>query len=140
MITVQLNKTSIVLYSSIKELPIQRYRVMQNYMLQDSGIGNDMAAIDRHLQNCVLFLGSDKKEECKEEIINLRYSFYSLINGVDYKTKSFACLIKQIGNVVFDDISTDGLNATVKSLVEINPATQEIETIWVDVKKNLIAN
>lgn len=124
------------MYSSIKELPINRYKVMQNYMLQESGIGNDMASIDRHLQNTVMFLGSGKTDECKEELTNLRYSFYSMINGIDYKTKSFACLIKQINGVLCDDISTEGLSATVDSLISLDPSTDEIETLWADVKKN----
>lgn len=140
MITVEVNNKKIVLYSSIKELPLARYKAMQNYLLQDSGIGNTMADIDRHLHNAILFLGSTKTAECKEELTNLRYSFFSMVNGIDYKTKSFACLVKRIDDVVCDDITSDGLTSTVDALVASELAAADVETVWTDVKKNWMQN
>jgi len=140
MKTVEVNNTKVVLYSSIKELPLSRYKVMQNYILQDSGIGNDMAAIDKHLQNTVVLLGKERISESKTELTNLRYAFYSMINGIGYKTKSFACIVKQIGNVICDDISTEGLNATIEVLTTLHINNEEIDVLWDDVKKNLIPN
>lgn len=140
MTTTTINNTKIVLYSSIKELPISRSKAMQNYILQDSGIGNTMQDIDSHLTKSIMFLAASKYDDCKEELTNLRYSFYSMINGVDYKSKAFACLIKQIGDVICDDISTDGLNATVETLTELGTSNEQIETIWDSIKKNLTQN
>lgn len=140
MKTVEVNGTKVTLFSSIKELPLSRYKAMQNYVLQDSGIGNTMQDIDRHLQNTVVLLGKEKLTESKTELTNLRYSFYSMVNGIDYKTKAFACLVKQINGLMCDDISTDGLNTTVEALETLGITVGEVDELWQDVKKKLIPN
>lgn len=138
MTTIQINNITIELYSGIKELPIQRFKIFQNYLLQDSGIGNTMEDIDKHLANTIMFLGADKKTEAKEELTNVRYTFYSLLNGIDYKTKSFACLVKKIDGLEYADLSTEGLDNVVNKLEEIGATIEEIQSHWHQVKKNLI--
>lgn len=140
MKTIELNNAKLVLYSSIKELPQSRYRTMQHYLLHDSGIGNTMADIDRHLNNSIVFLSNSKTAECKTELANLRYSFYSMINGIDYKTKAFACLVKEIDGVLYDDITADGLNTAVEAITALDLSNDELENIWMDVKKNWMLN
>lgn len=140
MKTVTINNTPVILFSSIKELPLERYRAMQNYMLQDSGVGNTMADIDKHLHHALIFLSNNKVKECSDELTNLRYNFFSMINGIDYKTKSFACLVKQVNSLLCDDITTDGLNATVDALKVLQINSEEIEELWNDVKKNWMLN
>jgi hypothetical protein len=138
MITVTINNTKIELFSGIKEMPITRFKIFQNYILQDSGIGNTIEDIDKHLSNTIMFLSNDKKEEAKEELVNTRYSFFSMINGISYKTKSFACLVSKIDAETYNDLSTEGLDAVVKKIESLGIATEEVLTHWENVKKNLI--
>ena len=140
MLTTKINNKKIVLYSSIKELPIDRYKGFQNYILQDSGIGNDMSSIDKRLQNAIVFLSNNHTDDAKEELTNLRYSFFSMINGIDYKSKSFACIIKEIDGIALNDISPEGLDNVLLLLQEIGTTNEQIENLWNDVKKNLIMN
>jgi hypothetical protein len=85
-----------------------------------------------------MFLSNDKKEEAKEELVNTRYSFFSMINGISYKTKSFACLVSKIDAETYNDLSTEGLDAVVNKIESLGIATEEVLTHWENVKKNLI--
>ena len=138
MITITAGDKTIELYGSIKELPVRRYKLMQQYLLQESGIGSDISAIDDRLSRTVNFLENSKPDEAKEELINLRYAMFSAISGLDYKSKAFSCLVCRVNDQLFTDMSSEGL----ERLVEILDAlpVEEIEKHWDGVKKKLIPN
>lgn len=140
MIVVNDKGNSIQLFGSIKELPIARYKVLQTILLQDSGIGADMAAIDQRLERILMFANAEKPQETREEVLNLRYTFYSLLKGLDYKTRAFACLISEINGVKQTDLSDEGLKNTVKVLEDLDISFEQVESWWDDVKKKLIPN
>src|SRR6478752_785501 len=97
MTEVQINdKTTITLYSSIKELPIELSKKFNNYLLQDAGIGNTIESVDDHLARLMVFVGEGKKEETLEELKNLRYNLFTMISEWDYESLSFGCMVKAI--------------------------------------------
>lgn len=140
MITLTENKNTIELYASIKELPITRYRLLQSLLIQDSGIGADMAAVDERLQRIILFASSGKIDETKEEAMNLRYTFFSMLNKISYKSKAFACFVSKINGVESRDISDEGLKNTVETIESFGSSMEQLENWFDDVKKKLIPN
>lgn len=140
MIIVTDKGNTIELFGSIKELPIARYKTLQTVLLQDSGIGSDMAAIDQRLERILMFANAEKPQETREEVLNLRYSFYSMLKGLDYKTRAFACMISKINGVSQSDLSDEGLKSTVKVIEDLNVSYEQVESWWEDLKKKLIQN
>ena len=140
MITITDNNNTIELFASIKELPITRYRLLQALLIQESGIGSDMAAVDERLQRIIMFAASGKADETKEEAMNLRYTFFSMLNKLNYKTKAFACFVWKINGVESSDISDEGLNRTVKCIEDFGVSMEQLEGWFDDVKKKLIPN
>ncbi len=140
MITITENNNTIELFASIKELPITRYRLLQSLLIQESGIGSDMASVDERLQRIIMFAASGKTDETKEEAMNLRYTFFSMLNKLNYKTKAFACFVWKINGVESTDISDEGLNRTVKCIEDFGVSMEQLEGWFDDVKKKLIPN
>lgn len=140
MITAKINNTEITAYGSIKEMPVTRYKLMQQYLLQESGLGSTMEDIDRRLISLMTFAGHGKTDEVREEANNLRFSIFSTLNGLDYKNKALACFIVNIGPKKCDDLSNDGISRTVEYLEKIGSNVGELEELWEMVKKNLIQN
>lgn len=140
MITITENNNTIELFASIKELPITRYRLLQSLLIQESGIGSDMAAVDERLQRIIMFAASGKTDETKEEAMNLRYTFFSMLSKLNYKTKAFACFVWKINGVESTDISDEGLNRTVKCIEDFGVSMEQLEGWFDDVKKKLIPN
>jgi hypothetical protein len=55
MITIKAGDLELELFGSIKELPIVRHKLMQQYLLQDGGIGSDINAIDERISKPVKY-------------------------------------------------------------------------------------
>lgn len=129
-------------YASPKELPIPRYKAMQLFILQDTGIGSDMHAVDTRLQSLMMFAGAgaEKLTELHTELHNLRFTFFSLIKGLDYKTRSFACLVAKINGIEYNDISDDGLAKVAAEIERIGFSVEELDEHFSEVKKKLILN
>lgn len=140
MLKITHNNHTLELYASAKEMPITRRQALQKWILHDSGIGSDMESIDKRLTNVLVFATNGKTEEMKGEILNLRYTFFSMLQGIDYKSRAFACFIARVNGEEMNDISDDGLRATAAKLGELQFTFDEIDSWFEDVKKKLIPN
>lgn len=135
---VTVNRTTILFYSSIKELPIDQSKKMQNYLLQAVGIGSSIQDIDDHLSRASAFISADKKDECVEELKNLRFSMFSALNEIRYDTPAFACMIHSVDGKRVQDYSLEGLNTLITELSKEGLTNEKVEQILGEVKKNLI--
>lgn len=138
MKSIKIGNKKVEVYGSIKELPFERYRKMEMYLLQDVGIGSTLADIDKRLSNIMMFAEADKVTEVKDEVVNLRLSMFSTLASLDYKCLSFACMIKSIDGIDHDDLSSEGLNEVVMTLSSAQ--VDELEKHWEEVKKKLMPN
>jgi hypothetical protein len=133
---IQINKTKVLFYSSIKELPIDLSKKMQNYLLQAVGIGSTIQDIDDHLSRASAFLTADKKDECIEELKNLRFAMFSALNEIRYDSLAFGCMIHSIdGKPV--DYSQEGLTNAIAYLSKKGMTDEKVGQILDEVKKNL---
>lgn len=141
MTEVQINdKTTITLYSSIKELPIELSKKFNNYLLQDAGIGNTIESVDDHLARLMVFVGEGKKDETLEELKNLRYNLFTMISQWDYESLSFGCMVKSINGEPVTDYSSEGITAMMARLSDEGLNNEKVQSVIDEVKKNLIPN
>ena len=137
MLTINLNNKEVKLYASIKEMPIRLYNLSQKYLLQDMGIGSDMNAIDDHFSTLDSYLSAGKIEEALQERENQRFAFFTMIQGVSYKSLSFACHVHSIAGELITDHSEEALNKIMDSF---DFSMSECENILDDLKKNFELN
>lgn len=141
MIDIHINKnTTVKLYASIKEMPVTLYNLSQRYLMQDSGIGSDMGAVDSHFKILDSLLSADKIEEAKKERINLRYTFYVMLEGIDFKSPALACYIHSVNEEKITDYSEEALKNLVQTLSEQGLSREMVEDQLTDLKKNFSMN
>jgi hypothetical protein len=137
MITKIINNQSVKLYASTKEMPVKLYNLTQKYLLQDMGIGSDMNAIDERFASIDSYLSAGKINEAIQERENQRFAFYTMIQGVSYKSLAFACHIHSIEDIRVTDYSEDNLTAISE---KFDFSVLELEETLEDLKKNFELN
>lgn len=141
MIEVKLNpNTTIKLYNSIKEMPITLHNMAQRYLMQDSGIGADMNAVDDHFKQLDALLSANKLEEANKERINLRYNFFVMLEGLDFKCPALACYIHSINDELLTDYSDDALKNLIDWLSSEGLTMGMVEEQLMELKKNFNTN
>lgn len=142
MTEINLNKTRVQFYSSIKELPIDLSKKMQGYLLQHIGIGSTVSDIDDHLERLTTLIKSetDRKTEITQELKNMRYAMFSAVSEISYDAPAFACLVHSINGKKIEDYSLDGLNKITSYLSKKGLTVELVSDILQEVKKNWIPN
>lgn len=127
--------TAIQIYSSAKEMPIHRYTAFQKYLLMESGIGASMESIGTHFSKLHSFIVNAMHEEAKKEAENLHFSFFSILNEINYQSLAFACMVYSIGDTPITDISDENLPLIVKQLGQAGVTLSETEELSDEIKK-----
>jgi hypothetical protein len=135
---ITINKTLVSFYSSVKELPIDLSKKMNNYLLQETGIGSTIADIDDRMERVMIYLAGDKNKEALEEMKNLRYALFSCINELSYQSMAFGCLVHSINGKEVTDRSTEGLKKMIRELSAKGLSVEHVRGVMEEVKKNLI--
>lgn len=131
------NNVTVILYNSIKELPIDLSKKFNHFMLQVAGIGNTYEDIDDHLARLTEFAKADKKDELIEELKNMRFNFFAILDQWDFRSNAFACLVKSVNGLEVTDRSDEGLEKMITYLSENGLTNEKAETTISEVKKNL---
>jgi len=119
-------------YNSIDELPYKRFVEFNKFVAIDAGTGSSLEEFDQRMQRVyskqklamkALNDGNVKHAEAllrdsTKEQQNVRQSYQFVIRGVSPKMLSFACLVHSINGQPRNDLSAEGLQATVSQLNE----------------------
>jgi len=70
---------TITIYSSAKELPISRYNELQKQLLLISGIGASVEDANARYVKILSYLAENKIDDVKQELINSRATFLSIM-------------------------------------------------------------
>lgn len=121
----------VVLYDNIEEMPITRWHKYQKYAIIEGGIGGDLTTVDAHISRVSAFIRKGDKEKAYTELENLRQSIFFVQNEVNPQFLSCACLIAEIDGKPRNDLSEDGLKATIDILADVptNIFTALIEVV-----------
>ena len=128
---VKIGKHDVTLYSSIEELPMQRFHKYNKMMLIDAGLGSDLNAVDGHIERAVRFIKGDHRQEAATEMENIRQTIYLIIQGMCPKHLAFAVLVAEVDGKPCDDISDEGLQRIVELLGDapVKDVTAESEAV-----------
>ena len=132
------NGTVLRMYNSIKELPIQISKKQQMYALQASGIGNSVGDWDLKIAKAISYLEADKKEDAVIELKNIRLNVFSALEGIDYKSLAFACMVAAENDVPITDYSESALNAKLNEWSNAGLTNGDVDEVLEDLKKNWI--
>lgn len=114
MVTVKIGRHTVEMYDNIEELPIVRFHKLQKYILIDAGVGGDIASFDQRTERARRFLMQGKAEQAQREFENLRQCVYLIQNEITPKHRAFACLVAKIDGEQRDDLSDNGITATLE--------------------------
>jgi hypothetical protein len=122
-------------YNSIRELPINRFWEFEKYILQESGLGSGLSAVNKHLSSLDNYLKDGAISNAIKERENLHYTLFLTLEKLSPKSLAFACLIHSINGELCEDLTEEGLKETLTNC-ELNHG--EVEDYFMEQKKNLI--
>lgn len=117
---VDINGHEVVLYDAPEDMPIVRFHKFSKYMLIESGVGSDMAAMDRHIAKLIALNTKGNRDELDTELRNMRQCMAMMYEGFDGKSLALASLVKSVDGKARDDISEEGLRETAKMFSEVS--------------------
>ena len=128
---IKIGKHKVEMHDDISQLPVKRYHVFNRMLLVDAGIGSDVSDFDRHIERVMAYSRKEQRENLLAELKNLRQSVYFVLNGINPKLMSFACLVTKIDGSACDDLTDEGLRKVVAVLndVPISEVTASFEAV-----------
>lgn len=140
MKVLQLKRGKVVLYDSIKEMPIDLFAAFQKYLIQDLGIGSTVEDVQKRLGTLYKYLGAKMIPEAGQESANLFQSIFLAINKVTIRHICFACWVHSIDDVEVTDYSESNLLRVRDQLGRIGVTQGMVNEILEDLKKKLTEN
>jgi hypothetical protein len=136
MIERKIGGLKLKMYSSIEEMPIERYHKFNVYSLLSAGIGNDIESIQEHIT--AIFQALTKKDFDKLNIMfqNYYHSLHLTVEGYDTTSMAFTCLIHSINGKEMLDISEDNLRKVSKRITR-HEKRQSVINFFRELKKKL---
>lgn len=126
---------TILLYESIKELPILRYQEFEKMLLQDVGIGSTMKDVGTRFGNLYRFIHDGDLDNTHKEAKNLHNTLYFILSGFNIQFLSFIALVHSVNSNEIDISKPDKVRSQLKGLKQ-----GDVEEITDEVKKKLIQN
>ena len=93
----------LVFYDSVEDLPIVQFHRYSKFLLVESGVGDNINDIDRHITKIFNFFGDRKKMQ--QELLNLRQCLYVIATEQDIHNKATLCLVRSVDGKVWEDFS-----------------------------------
>lgn len=113
----KVNKHTVEMYDSIDELPIQRFKKYNKYLLIDSGVGSDLQDVLNHIERAKIYIKANPVMAATE-LDNLRQSIYLVTEEMSPKYMAFAVLVNKIDGKEMEDMSDAGLKKVLEILSE----------------------
>lgn len=135
-----IGKHRIEMFNSIEELTAERFAIWNKMLLIDSGLGSDMAAVDDHITRAIQFINKGKQENAVQELLNMRNSFYFILENLSPKHLSYAVMIAKIDGKPMTDLSDDNLRSVVAQLGEWGATRSWLDKISDQLKKKFKRN
>lgn len=135
MRTVSTSNHTVVLYDSITNIPAERDSMVNYYLLEDSGIGTDMHAIDGLLSSISIAAQNNKPADVIQGIRNLLGNIRGQLQDYRPDFLAWACLIHTIDGKKVEDFGGDNVRDIVKMLSDDGLTIGQIQDTLDEVKK-----
>lgn len=116
MVKKEANGHTFTFYDSVEDLPVTQFHKYSRYLLVESGIGDTIQDIDKHITNIINFLGDTRKAQ--QELLNLRHCLYVVATEQDIHNKATLCLVRDVDGKRWDDFSDSGLQTLYEMVID----------------------
>lgn len=107
------------LYNGAEDMPMKRYQRFNKFLMLSNEVGSDFADFNRRSIKAVEFLKKEMVKEAIQELENRRQMVYNAFMEYSPSGRALAILVHSIDDVVYNDISADGLQIVIDKLDEI---------------------
>jgi hypothetical protein len=128
-------KTKLEFYSSIEELPLERFNAFNKYVMLDSELGSNVQDFDKTILRINEFMLKDMKDEASRELQNVRFVINNVLTMNNVKGLAFASMIKTINGKELTDYSETNLKRVLKDLSDDGLTVGEVIKETSEVKK-----
>ena len=136
MVERTVNGHKLVFYDGVEDLPIVQFHRYSKFLLVESGIGDNINDIDKHITRILNFFNDKKKMQ--QELMNLRQCLYVIATEQDLHNKATLCLVRSVDGKPWEDFSDSGLEELYKM---VNGASvKELDTIAAQVRDAIDEN
>jgi superfamily I DNA/RNA helicase len=140
MIRLFKKKKKIEFYDSIEELPYKNYMKFNKEMMRQNEVGHNFGDVKKRIERSINFIVSGFPDKAIKELNNSLLTLAYSENEINPSGLALATIVKSIDGEKIEDLSSDGLQETLKILTDLGITQKEIETTALKVKKKLKPN
>lgn len=140
MLNIKLNGHYLEMYDSIDELPFWRFQEYNRAVMIDSGLGSDIAAIDRHINMARRYNAAGEKEHAEQALLNLRQAIAFVLDRESPEARAFVVLIHRMDGNEVTDLSEGNVKRIIIELSRRGLTAGKLRGFLAHVKKNWTPN
>lgn len=131
------NGNKIIVYESLREIPIINYINFQRALCFDLHAGSDTSDIFHHYDKLAEFIKKGMNKQALEELNNIYVTAFQSINDINTRTRCFYYLIHSINEEHIVRIDDQKIDESLKVLSGYGLTIEHVDDIIEDVKKKL---
>lgn len=132
----KINGSRVIIYDSIEEMPILRYRDFNKYLMIDAGVGSDLESVISHTSTMERFAGKKDFNRLVKEFNNFRQALLFIVTGVSPKYDCFCCLVKELNGKEYpNELSRDDIEEIKEELNNKGLSFKKVKGLISDIKK-----
>ena len=130
------NGIKLLLYDSVEDLPMGRFKDYNKALMLHLGIGSDLDSVSSHVNRWKSFTKHGQIESANKELTNMQQNMLYIIAGINLEMTAFAYLIKEVDGKPFSDISDDTIEELTQKLTYKGFTYGKLKQVLYNVKKN----
>lgn len=140
MLEVRLNGNFLEMYDGIDELPFARFQEYNRAVMLDSGLGSDIHAIDRHINQARRYNMAGEKEHAEQALLNMRQAIAFVLDKASPEGQAFVALIHRLNGREVDNLSPENVRRILAELSRRGLTIGKLRGILAQVKKKWTPN
>lgn len=135
-----LKSTNVVLYSSIKEMPIKRYQEFIKMATIAIGVGSTLEDFNGHFAKLHAYLLNGKTGDAIKEMKNVYINYFYAINKIGIWSYCLAPFVYSVDGKEYTGTEIDQHRELLNSLSDKGLTVGQCEESILEVKKKLLSN
>lgn len=131
---VKINKHTLLVYSSIDEIPIINFHKYNKYLMFDSYVGSSVADVYSHINKAIQLIDVNANK-AKDELLNLLSCISMIENEVSPKHMAFIALVHSIDGDRITDYSDENIKKIIHSINTVKESL--ISRLLLEIKKKI---
>ena len=140
MKTIEHKRHTITLYAGLDEMPMLRYHTFGKTLMEGHHIGGSVEKLPDILHQARESQVQGRNLDALKYTTNALNAYASIVSGFSPESLAFGCLLYSIDGEIRDDLTTEGLEQTVKKYSQTGITHGEVEKTVEEAKKKLMTN